>query len=179
MHLDGARFANALVALGCSPAEMTWKAGIDAVSFGGTKNGCLGVEACLFFDPSHAWEFELRRKRAGHLFSKHRLLSAQMQGYLRDGLWLDLARRSNEAGARLAAGLARHPDVTLPWGAETNLLFFDAPRALHRRLREGGATYYLWSKDPDTGPDDEVLTGRLVCDWSMTEEAVDAFLALL
>ena len=67
-HLDGARFANALVALGCTPAEMTWKLGIDAVSFGGTKNGCLGVEAVVFFDPGHAWEFELRRKRGGHLF---------------------------------------------------------------------------------------------------------------
>ena len=81
--MDGARFANALVSLGCTPAEMTWKAGVNALSFGGTKNGCLGVEAVVFFDPKHAWEFELRRKRAGHLFSKGRFLAAQMHGYLR------------------------------------------------------------------------------------------------
>lgn len=178
-HLDGARFTNALVALGCTPAEMTWKAGVDAVSFGGTKNGCLGVEACLFFDPAHAWEFELRRKRGAHLFSKHRLLSAQMQGYLDGGLWLNLAGRANAACARLAEGLAHHPDIGLPWGAEANIIFFEAPRRVHRRLQDGGASYYVWSNDADTGPDDEVLTGRLVCDWSMTDVGIDAFLALL
>ena len=90
-HLDGARFANALVATGATAAEMTWKAGVDVVSFGGTKNGCMGVEAVVIFDPAKAWEFELRRKRAGHLFSKHRFLSAQFAAYLQDGLWLRLA----------------------------------------------------------------------------------------
>ena len=88
VHMDGARFANALVALGCTPAEMTWKSGVDVVSFGGTKNGCMGVEAVVFFDPKKAWEFELRRKRGAHLFSKHRYLSAQMAGYLAEGTWL-------------------------------------------------------------------------------------------
>ncbi|MEO0764015.1 MAG: beta-eliminating lyase-related protein, partial [Pseudomonadota bacterium] len=97
VHMDGARFANALVALGCTPAEMTWKAGVDAVSFGATKNGCLGVEAAILFNPAKAREFELRRKRAAHLFSKHRYLSAQMAAYLQDDLWLDLARQSNAA----------------------------------------------------------------------------------
>src|SRR5690606_27931465 len=77
-HMDGARFANALVHLGCTAAEMTWKSGIDTVSFGGTKNGLMGVEAAVIFDPALAWEFELRRKRGAHLFSKHRYLSAQM-----------------------------------------------------------------------------------------------------
>ena len=90
-HIDGARFANALVALNCSPAEMTWKSGVDAVSFGGTKNGLLGVEAVIFFNPEKAWEFELRRKRGAHLFSKHRYLSAQMDAYLTDDLWLRAA----------------------------------------------------------------------------------------
>ena len=85
-HLDGARFANAMIALDCTPAELTWKSGIDVVSFGATKNGCLGVEAVVFFNPEMAWEFELRRKRGGHLLSKHRMLSAQMQGYLKDDL---------------------------------------------------------------------------------------------
>ncbi|MWD28206.1 low specificity L-threonine aldolase [Aquicoccus sp. SCR17] len=175
-HLDGARFANALVALGCTPAEMTWKAGIDAVSFGGTKNGCLGVEAVIFFDPAHAWQFELRRKRAGHLFSKHRYLSAQMLGYLEDDLWLDLAKTANARAARLAEGLRAVEGVTLLHDVDANMMFATAPRAVHRRLKAAGAAYYL---DGDVeGPDDEVLSCRLVCDWSITEEDVDRFLEI-
>ncbi|SHI52564.1 threonine aldolase family protein [Wenxinia saemankumensis] len=179
VHLDGARFANAQVALGCSAAEMTWKAGIDAVSFGGTKNGCLGVEACIFFDPAHGAEFELRRKRGAHLFSKHRLLSAQMQGYLAGDLWLELAAAANSACALLTAGLAEVPEVDMPWGAEANMIFFTAPRSLHRRLQEGGARYYVMDGDPAAGAADERLTGRLVCDWSIGAAGVDRFLALL
>jgi threonine aldolase len=178
-HLDGARFANAMVALGCTPAEMTWKSGIDAVSFGGTKNGCLGVEACIFFDPSHAREFELRRKRGAHLFSKHRYLSAQMEAYLRNSLWIDLARRANDRCARLLEGLRRRTDITLPWSCDANMIFFEAPRSLHRHLLEAGAVYYVMDGDAATGPDEAPLTGRLVCDWSMTDEGVDDFLALL
>ena len=106
-HLDGARFTNALAALDCTPAEMTWKAGIDIVSFGGTKNGLLGVEAVIIFDPVKAWEFELRRKRGGHLFSKHRYLSAQMEAYLTNNLWIRLAKQANIAGKRLEDGLTK------------------------------------------------------------------------
>ncbi len=84
---------------------MTWKSGVDVVSFGGTKNGLMGVEAVVIFDPAKAWEFELRRKRGGHLFSKHRYLSAQMQAYLDDDLWLSMARDANARAARLAEGL--------------------------------------------------------------------------
>jgi len=125
-HLDGARFTNALVALGCTPAEMSWKAGIDAVSFGGTKNGVLGAEACILFDPTKTMEFELRRKRGAHLFSKHRYLSAQMQAYLADDLWLDLAGRANNSAARLAEGLRGHNQIGLPFGC-------DAKTAMSRR----------------------------------------------
>ena len=179
-HLDGARFANALVALGCTPAEMTWKAGIDAVSFGGTKNGCLGVEACIFFEPQRAREFEARRKRGGHLFSKHRFLSAQMEGYLAGDLWLDLARQANAAAARLADRLADKPAVSLAHTpAAANMVFFDAPRRLHQSLLARGARYIMEQADADAGPGDEVITGRLVCDWSTTEETLDRFLALL
>ncbi|EAR51457.1 L-threonine aldolase, low-specificity, putative [Oceanicola granulosus HTCC2516] len=178
-HLDGARFANAMEVLGCSAAEMSWKAGIDAVSFGGTKNGCLGVEACVLFDPEQSWELELRRKRAGHLFSKHRLLAAQMQGYLADDLWRDLAARANRAAARLKAGIveAGHGD-TLLGATPANMLFVRWPRRLHRALREAGAVYYLMDGELE-GDDATPLTGRLVCDWSMTDARVDAFLALL
>jgi threonine aldolase len=178
VHLDGARFANALVTLGCSPAEMTWKAGVDAVSLGGTKNGLLGVEAAVIFDPARAWEFELRRKRAGHLFSKHRFLSAQMAAYLSDGLWLEMARAANAATARLAEGLRRLPGVRLLHEPRANIIFAEWPRAAHRRLHEAGARYYLWSGGLE-GPEDEPLTARLVTDWSATEADTDRFLSLL
>lgn len=181
VHLDGARFANAIAALGCTPAEMTWKAGVDAVSFGGTKNGLLGVEAAILFDPAKAWEFELRRKRGGHLFSKNRFLSAQMAAYLADDLWLDLARASNDAAAYLAAGLVDSPDARIlnADAPRANMLFAKWPRAAHRRLHAAGAQYYLWEGTLDGGPDDEMLTARLVCDWSADPGETDRFLGLL
>ncbi|MGJ8610689.1 MAG: threonine aldolase family protein [Octadecabacter sp.] len=176
-HLDGARFANAIVTLGCSPAEMTWKAGIDCVCFGGTKNGLMGVEAVVFFDQKHAWEFELRRKRGAHLASKHRYLSAQMEAYLTDNLWHDLATRANAAGQRLADGLRASNVVSFPYEPEANLMFFDAPRGVHKKLQAAGAQYYVMgSLDGDDG---EPVTGRLVCDWSVGSDGVDAFLAAL
>lgn len=179
LHLDGARFANALVALGCTPAEMTWKAGVDAVSFGGTKNGLMGVEACVIFDAEESWQFELRRKRAGHLFSKHRYLAAQMQAYLEGDLWLDLATRANGAAARLADGLlAAGLGDTLLHGAEANILFVEWPRWLHRRMFESGATYYIEAGTLDGDPEG-TATGRLVCDWSADERATGSFLAAL
>jgi threonine aldolase len=178
VHLDGARFANALVALGCTPAEMTWRAGVDAVSFGGTKNGLMGVEAVVIFDPARAWEFELRRKRAGHLFSKHRFLSAQMAAYLDGTLWLDLASAANSACARLAEGLSRLPQVRLHHSVDANIIFADWPRAAHRRLHDAGARYYLWSGSLE-GPDDEPLTARLVTDWSCPDDEIDRFLEIL
>jgi len=177
-HLDGARFANALVALGCSPAEMTWKLGIDAVSFGGTKNGCLGVEAVVFFDPSHAWEFELRRKRGGHLFSKHRYLSAQMAGYLDHDLWLENARRANMACTRLAKGLRDLPGISFGLEPQANMIFLNMPRSVHQRLQAAGAVYYVLSGDVEHGAPDEPLPARLVCDWSMTDDGIDRFIAI-
>ncbi len=178
VHMDGARFANALVALGCTPAEMTWKTGIDAVSFGGTKNGLMGVEAAVIFDPAKAWEFELRRKRGAHLFSKHRFLSAQMAAYLTDGLWLDMARAANAAAARLAEGLRANAAVRFLYQPQANIIFAEWPRAGHRRLHEAGARYYIWNGGLD-GPDDEPLVARLVTDWSATDAAVDQFLSIL
>ncbi|WP_138934903.1 threonine aldolase family protein [Roseovarius arcticus] len=174
--LDGARFANALVALDCSPAEMTWKAGIDALSLGGTKNGCAGVEAVIFFDPKHAWEFELRRKRGAHLFSKHRYLSAQMQGYLDGDIWLEAARAANANAARLAAGLRSVPKLEFVEKPEANMIFATLPRHEHQRLKAAGAVYGLWG-DLE-GDADERLMMRLVCDWSISHEMIDAFISL-
>jgi len=177
-HLDGARFANALVALGCSPAEMTWKAGIDAVSFGGTKNGLMAVEAVVFFDPKHAWEFELRRKRAAHLFSKHRYLSAQMEAYLADGLWLEMAQAANANCARLAEGL-RGAGAQFLHEPQANIIFAALPRRAHQRLKAEGAMYYLLDGTLDSGAPDERLPCRLVCDWSISAEQIDRFVALV
>jgi len=176
-YMDGARFANALVALDCSPAEMTWKSGIDAVSFGGTKNGCMGVEAVILFDPKKAWEFELRRKRGAHLFSKHRYLSAQMLGYLQDDLWLDMARTANANAARLVDGLKKVPGAELLYPSQANMAFVDMPRALHQQLHDAGATYYITRGALDGARPDEPLTGRFVCDWSIGTDQIDAFLA--
>ncbi len=176
LHMDGARFTNAIVARNASPAEMTWRAGVDALSFGGTKNGLMGVEGVIFFDPKHAWEFELRRKRGAHLFSKHRYLSAQMLAYLTDDLWLDLARRANRNFARLKAGLETIPDVQLRGNPDGNMTFFDMPRALHKRAEAAGAVYY-W--DDVEGPMDQMIMGRLVCDWSITHDMIDQFIACL
>ncbi|MBL9050666.1 MAG: low specificity L-threonine aldolase [Tabrizicola sp.] len=170
-HLDGARFANALVATGATPAEMTWKAGIDVLSFGGTKNGCLGVEAVVLFDPSKAWEFELRRKRGGQLFSKHRFLSAQMEAYLTDGLWLNLAARANAMGQRLATGL-KAKGVTVP-DSSANMLFPEWSPGIHDRLEAAGAVYYRMPAPQGRE------RARLVTSWSTTETDVDSFLAAL
>jgi threonine aldolase len=172
-HMDGARFANAIVATGASPADMTWKAGIDILSFGGTKNGLLGVEAVVIFDPDKAWEFELRRKRAGHLFSKHRYLSAQMEAYLTDGLWLRLATRANAMGARLAAGLQSVPGVTLAQPVQANMLFPEWTQAIHARAQSAGAVYYDWAGS------DGCRAARLVTSWSTRESDVDQFVACL
>lgn len=167
VHLDGARFANAVVASGATPAELTWKAGVDVLSFGGTKGGLMGAEAVVFFDPARAWEFELRRKRGGHLFSKHRYLAAQFEGWLQDGLWLDLARHANAMTARMAHGLAAQPDTALIHPAQANITFATLPDAAHTRLKAAGARYY------DMGEG----RARLVTSWATTEAEVDAFLA--
>jgi threonine aldolase len=172
-HLDGARFANALAATGATPAEMTWKAGIDVLSFGGTKNGCLGVEAVVMFDPAKAWEFELRRKRGGHLFSKHRMLSAQFEAYLTDGLWLRLAGQANAMGRRLAEGLAGIAGVTQKHAVDANMMFPEWAAGGHARLKAAGARYYDWAL-PDGREG-----ARLVTSWNTTEAHVEGFLAAL
>ena len=178
VHMDGARFANALVALGCSPAEMTWKAGVDVLSFGGTKNGCLGVEAVVIFDPKRAWEFELRRKRGGHLFSKHRYLSAQMQAYLSDDLWLRLAGHANTMAAELSRGVMQTEGAKLLHPTQANAVFAAWPRAGHRRVQDAGGHYYFWPFNQSLEGDGAVnLSARLVCNWSTTQEDIEAFVA--
>jgi threonine aldolase len=177
VHLDGARFANACAALGCSPADMTWKAGIDAVSFGGTKNGCMGVEAVVLFDAAKGHELERRRKRGGHLFSKHRYLSAQMGAYCEGDLWREMAEAANARMAQLVQGLARVPGARIAHPVAGNLGFLDLPRAAHDRAFAAGAQYYTspGGAMDRAGPDDAVRC-RIVCDWSKTGAEVEALL---
>jgi threonine aldolase len=177
-HLDGARFTNAMVSLGCTPADMTWKSGVDVVSFGGTKNGCMGVEAVVFFDPKKAWEFELRRKRGAHLFSKHRYLSAQMAGYMANDAWINAAAKANANCARLAEGL-KAKGATFLHPVEANMIFAAFPRSAHQRLHDAGAMYYIWEGSLEGDDPDEMLAARLVCDWAGTDENTDKFLSYL
>jgi threonine aldolase len=184
VHLDGARFANALVAQGCTPADLTWRAGVDVLSLGGTKNGLMAVEAVVIFDPARtperSWEFQLRRKRGGHLFSKHRYLSAQVEAWLERGLWLDLARHANAMATRLESGLAAIPGTRLVHPRGGNILFAAFPRQAHRRLQDAGARYYLWPFDQVLeGDGDQPVSCRLVASWSTTEADVDRFLTTL
>jgi len=176
-HMDGARFANALMRLNCSPAELTWKAGIDALSFGGTKNGLMAVEAVVLFDAEKAWEFELRRKRGGHLFSKHRFLSAQMEAYLTDDLWREMARASNGMADRLAEGVEAMEDAKLLHPPQANMVFAEFSRPAHERAAKAGAKYYNWPREPKA--DDASWGARLVCNWSTTETDVSNILAAL
>ncbi len=171
VHLDGARFANAVIATGAHPADLTWRAGVDVLSFGGTKNGCLGVEAVVMFNPARAWEFELRRKRAGHLLSKHRYLSAQMEGYLEGGAWLPRAAHAGAMAQRLANGLVAR-GATLLHPVDANMMFVQWPAGTSARLRSAGAAFYDM-------PSGEGLEGaRLVASWSTTEADVDGFLGV-
>lgn len=182
VHLDGARFAGACVALGCTPAEMSWKIGVDIAVFGGTKNGLMDAEAVVIFDPdtpaghgiTRAQEFELRVKRGGHLYSKHRYVSAQMLAYLQDGLWRDLAARANARCDALAEGLMAL-GLEIVNTTRANMLFFRAPLRVHQAAMAAGADYHLWGNPP--ADPDEPATARLVCSWSTSETDVAEFLA--
>jgi threonine aldolase len=148
VHMDGARFANALAHLGCTPAEATWKSGIDVLSFGATKNGALCAEAVVFFDPSQAADFERRRKRAGHLWSKLRYLSAQLLAYLEDDLWLRNARQANAMAAALADGLKGIPGARLLQPVQANEIFVVLPEKLIVALEADGFKFYRWLLHP-------------------------------
>ena len=181
VHMDGARFANALVALGCNPAEMSWRAGIDALSFGATKNGALACEAVVFFDKGRAESFPYLRKRGGHTLSKGRLLGAQMQAYLESGLWLDLAARANAAARRLFDGLLTVPGVRAGWPAEVNEVFVIAPTARVAGWRAAGAAFYDWPTrgvPPARAPGPGETLVRLVTSFETSSAEIDDFLAV-
>jgi threonine aldolase len=147
VHLDGARFANAIAALGCSPAEMTWRAGIDIVSFGATKNGAMNAEAVLVFDRAVATRLPFLMKRGGQVVSKARFLSAQLERYLADERWLERARQSNANAARLAQRLQAIRGVELTGKVEINMLFARLPEAAVVALDRGPFRYYKLGRE--------------------------------
>jgi threonine aldolase len=173
VHMDGARFANALVHLGCTPAEATWKCGVDVLSLGATKNGALGAEAVVFFDPAMARDFERRRKRAGHLMSKLRFLSAQLNAYLKNDLWLVNARHANAMAAKMAQGLNSVAGARLLHPVQANELFVALPEETASALEAQGFNFYRW---PLHGGGSGV-TIRLVTSFATPAADVDEFIA--
>jgi threonine aldolase len=180
VHMDGARFANAVARLGVTAADASWRVGVDVLSFGATKGGALAAEAVVFFDPARADPMGERRKRGGHLVSKHRFIAAQFEAFLANDQWLKLAAHANRMADRLATHLA---GVKLPpiWPVEANIVFVQLPQALHERLQAAGASYYVIHTDrtdPATVPPGYVLA-RLVTSFATTESGVDNFVSLV
>lgn len=171
LHMDGARFANALVATGATPAALSWKAGVDVLSFGASKNGALSVEAVICFDAAAAAQMPHLRKRSGHLVAKHRLLGAQMDAYLANDLWLDNARRANAMAAKLASVLER-AGGELVHPLRGNALFVRLADDVAARLTRAGMAPYRWNAD---GPD----VYRFVASWAAADEDIDRYAAVL
>ena len=168
MHMDGARFANALVSLGATPAEMTWKSGIDVLSFGATKNGCMAAEAIIFFKPELVGNLSFLMKRAGHLLSKMRFVSAQLDAYISNDVWLKNAKHANKMGKKLSEGLNANPKIELAYPTHANEVFVKFPRAIIEHLNSEG--YKM---------NEEELDGkavRLVTAWNTEESDVDQLL---
>ncbi len=177
LHMDGARFANALVALGATPAEMTWKSGVDMLSFGGTKNGCWCAEAVIMFDTERAREFGFIRKRAAQLFSKSRFIAAQFEAYFEDGLWLETAAHANAMAARLAGHISASGVLRLAWAPQANEVFAIMPVKTADALMDKGARFYDWHTPHGFGgnmqPGEKLW--RFVTSFATTAEEVDGF----
>jgi len=171
MHMDGARFANALVSLDVTPAEMTWKSGIDVLSFGATKNGCLAAEAIIFFKKDLVGNVAFLMKRAGHLLSKMRFVSAQLDAYITNDVWIKNAKHANKMGKRLSEGLNTHSDINLSFPTEANEVFATFPKNKIDHLNSEG---YSINEDEWDGK-----AVRLVTAWNTNNNDVDEFLNIL
>ena len=168
MHMDGARFANALVSLDCSPAEMTWKSGIDALSFGATKNGCLAAEAIIFFKPELVGNLPFLMKRAGHLLSKMSFVSAQLDAYISNGVWLRNAKHANAMGKKFSEGLDKHKNIELAYPTDANEIFVKIPKDIIGQLNSEG---YKINNDEWDGN-----AVRLVTAWNTNPSDIETFL---
>ncbi len=180
LHMDGARFANALVSLGATAAEMTVEAGVDMVSFGGTKNGCWCAEALVVLDPSNAKELPFLRKRAAQLFSKSRFIAAQFEAYFADDLWLRLARHANAMASRLADHARESRKVRLAWEPQANEVFLIMAQDAADHLQRQGVLFAPWSAPHflDGEIQDGEILARFVTSFATRVEDVDAFGAL-
>ena len=174
LHMDGARFANALVSLGCSPAEMTWKSGVDILSFGGTKNGCWCAEAIVVFNKDLDAQMPFLRKRAAQLFSKSRFIAAQFDGYFKDGLWLDSARHANKMASMLGKTLAISGKARLHGTPQANEVFAILNNADIARLRDSGAVFYDWHAPADGSVKDDETMIRLVTSFATSANEIQA-----
>ena len=168
MHMDGARFANALVALDVTPAEMTWKSGIDVLSFGATKNGCIAAEAIIFFNKDLVGNIAFLMKRAGHLLSKMRFVSAQLDAYITNDVWLRNARHANKMGKKLSDGLNNHSDIRLAYPTEANEVFATFSRNKIEHLNSEG---YKMNQEELDGK-----AVRLVTAWNTQDNDIDELL---
>jgi len=177
LHMDGARIGNALARMNVSAAEVTWKAGVDVLSFGATKGGAMGAEAVIFFDPKRGANMQDRRKRGGALASKHRFIAAQMEAYLDGDLWLTLARHANAMADALAAGLTAAGCAPV-WPVEANEVFAPIPVAADKTLKAAGAMYYPWPGEGLNIAAGRILV-RLVTSFQTTQDDVDRFLAIV
>lgn len=178
LHMDGARFANALVALNLSPAEMTWKLGVDIVSFGATKNGCWCAEALVFMNPDMSKDLPFIRKRAAQLFSKSRFIACQFEAYLQNGLWLELAHHANSMAKRLENGIKNSKNARLAWQVEANEVFAVMTKTCSEQLKQKGAIFYEWNPPrakADLMRQDEVLV-RLVTSFATKTDHINQFL---
>ena len=175
VHMDGARFLNALARLNASAADATWKAGVDVLSFGATKGGALAAEAVVFFDPKVAAMMPERRKRSGHLFSKHRFLAAQFDAFLNDDYGLKLARHANAMADLLAARLGA-AGIRILWPVEANLVFAAMPKALDAKLRTAGAAYYVRRSE---GLAEGEMLVRMVTSFATRAEEIENFASLI
>jgi threonine aldolase len=171
IHMDGARFANALVSLNATPAEMTWKSGIDVLSFGATKNGCIAAEAIIFFKKDLVGNVAFLMKRAGHLLSKMRFVSAQLDAYISNDVWLRNAKHANKMGKKLSDGLKDHSDINLAYPTEANEVFATFPRNKIDHLNSEG---YKINEDEWDGK-----AVRLVTAWNTQDTDVDHLLGAL
>ena len=168
MHMDGARFANALVSLNCTPAEMTWKSGVDVLSFGATKNGCIAAEAIIFFKPELVGDLPFLMKRSGHLLSKMRFVSAQLEAYITDDVWLRNAKQANKMGKKLSEGLVKLKSVKLAYPTQANEVFAIFPRETIEHLNSEG---YKMNEGELDGQ-----AVRLVTAWNTRSEDVETLL---
>ena len=168
LHMDGARFANALVSLNVTPAEMTWKSGVDVLSFGATKNGCIAAEAIIIFNKELVGNLPFLLKRSGHLLSKMRFVSAQLDGYISNDVWLKNARQANLMAKKLSDGLVSSNQVQLEYPTEANEIFV---RLSKKMIEQLNTEEYMMSNEEFDGK-----TVRLVTSWNTKQEEVDEFL---